>query len=278
MLIKPAVLFETPADQGGDPPAAEPAPVASPPGDGPWADFLTQLPEDARGIADTYMRETVQPRITQLEQGQLPDGQRQFWDDFEQNPDEALLSLADEVYSEKNPDARAFFETALEFAKGDFQPSQEVPTNQPPAPEEPDYQELELDEDGRPVAYDPRVTEQQEDQAYTALLGSLQTEHPELIPAEWSADTLDEVLSPYIYAAEGDPEAALAAFGRAVAVFNPEPDAPLTDAQKAQLSAETNGVPTVQGGLQPGEVEPQYESIRDGVDAWLAESKAPPTV
>lgn len=269
-----------------DPVAApEPTPAPAAPAPGPWADFLGTLPEEARPIADAYMRETVQPRITQLEQAALPDGQRQFWDDFAEDQDAAVKNLLAEVYGEEGT---PFFDTAVEFARGNYTPD---PDADPPAGDPPETPELELevDEEGRPLAYDPRVTEAEDDRAYGELLGQLQKDNPTLISKDWDAETVDEVLSPYLYAAEGDAEKAIAAYSRArelvgaPAFENPDVVAQLTPEQQAALAAESNPPSTLDGGTSPAvptdKVYSGKNGLSDAIQDFLDENRAaPPTV
>jgi hypothetical protein len=92
-----------PADQQTAPPPQTP-PAATPPAAGPWAEDLAQYIEDeaARAQADRYLREKIQPRMTQLEQAQSEYAPaREFMDDLREDPTATTVALITELYGDE---------------------------------------------------------------------------------------------------------------------------------------------------------------------------------
>lgn len=84
-------------------PVDPPEPTTPPPAEtqpGPWASDLAQYIEDenARAAADRYLREKVQPRITQLEQAAAPAEASELWTDLNADPASTLNALIETVY------------------------------------------------------------------------------------------------------------------------------------------------------------------------------------
>lgn len=196
-----AVAAETAADAGGgaagaqEPQGQEGA--TQQPGPGPWATDLERFPEEVRGDIDSYLRETWQPRVTQLEQGQMPEGISQFLDDISkpETADQAFLQMAYELYGD---DALPFFETALQYAYGDQGQQPQGDQGQQPVQQEDGF-EIDLDPEDREIL--DEVKAEREDARYKAALSEFQAEHKDL-PED--VDRLMAVLSPFVLAAEGD--------------------------------------------------------------------------
>lgn len=89
---------QTPA--GVQDPAPAPTPVAAPPNPGPWDNDLAGLGLDdaSRATVDAYLRGTIQPRMTQLEQSAAAARQAQtLMDDLVADPNATMEALAAEL-------------------------------------------------------------------------------------------------------------------------------------------------------------------------------------
>lgn len=93
-------------------PPAQPAPAAvpaAPVSQGPWSADLEQRFADpgVRQSVDAFLRETVQPYTTKLEQDLAP--AKSLWEDFHSKPRETFLEIATDIYGEDG--AKAIAET-----------------------------------------------------------------------------------------------------------------------------------------------------------------------
>jgi hypothetical protein len=98
------VMFETPeGGTGGTPPEPTPAPEAAPQ-PAPWTADLEQYITDpqARVEADRYLREKVQPRMTQLEDSPAAKLYRDLTDDSKQ--DVTIAAIVGHVYGDEIAD------------------------------------------------------------------------------------------------------------------------------------------------------------------------------
>jgi hypothetical protein len=88
-----------PATADATPPAASPAPAS----DGPWAKDLAENFEDpaTRAAVDEFLRTTVQPHVTKLEQATAPNRDAEkLWNDFRESPVETYLAVSGELFGE----------------------------------------------------------------------------------------------------------------------------------------------------------------------------------
>src|SRR5436190_4659206 len=91
-------------DGGVQPDVQEPAaPAPEIDQDAPWSSDLQERISDAdvRAQVDQYVRDTVQPYVTQLEQGSAEDRfARKLWNDFTENPADTYIAVTREMFGE----------------------------------------------------------------------------------------------------------------------------------------------------------------------------------
>lgn len=261
---------EAPVTPPSEPAAAAPAPVNP----GPWAaDLATYFGDNQEAIAaaDRYMREKVQPRITQLEDGTKP--ARELYDDLLNDPQNTLAAVVSELYGEEvGTKFAALFGEEGEGAPAGTTVEQAVEqaaaatADEPPEWAKPileDYQsrkQREADEQARTAG----------EQAYQEVLADLRKNHADLTDADM------ELIHPFMAAAGGDPEAAYAgyqAYKEQVAkALGVEPAAPEPVAEPPAV------LPSA--GTTPPPVQKNYPTLDAAMDDWFAERRAasPPPV
>lgn len=252
------------------------------PGEGPWAADLRALglDEETFSKVDSHFREKVQPRMTELEQGQMPEGISQFLNDLNETPDKAFLQMAYELYGE---DAIPFFQTALQYAYGDTSgqaPDANVPGQQEPQGDE--GWEIDLDPDDRQAL--DFVKEQREDQAYDGALGEVLKQYPDHFPEGADLDAVRGLLSPFVVAADGDLAAGFDLYENWLDSLEPG-QATEQNAETAAEGVDASAItPQVlgDGGLAPGApVVKQGQDLGDAVTEMLSDlraSKGPPAL
>lgn len=262
------------------------------------------------------MREKVQPHTTKLEQDvaslrdAVPEGLQQFWSDLGENPDDALVKLAAEVYPD-NDEAAEIFKVAIKYAAQNPEASDaEVAEAAATHVEEggtADEFEVELDpEDRERLNYVDRKMLEDEDAAYRADLDKLQEDNPDDFPRDaegkplWDTEKLVKIMSPFIVAApeEMDDEEAMEhafnAYKEARAlIMGGEPGtedaaaeaaASLSPEQIAAINARASGPPVITGG-QNASVPANKDyggdlgaAVRDFGAELAAKNNAPPVV
>lgn len=247
-----------------DPPETVVDPPVNP---GPWAsDLATYLGDNAEAIAaaDRYMREKVQPRITELEEGSA--AARELYKDLIANPESTLAEVVTELYGEERPDVVEGFTKLFEPAP---EPTPRLtppePTAAPVAPEDAEMREwyqAKRDEEAREA----------QAAAYAELLQDMRTAHPDL------DDTDMDLIHPFIASAQGDTEQAYAGyqafqdqFKTKLGVTEPTPEpTPTAPAVLGTTAAAAAAPPVVE----------QYKTYDEAWDAWQAEkaTTAPPVV
>lgn len=229
------------------PPPATGTPAAQG-GSGPWdADLVEYFPdESARSAADRYMREKVQPRVTQLEQERSRYAPaHQLYDDLLNDPSTTFLAIAEELYG---PETAQALQKQLDEAGG-------------AAPQDETQTETQTDQ-----PLDPRIE---------ALLAEREQEKREKfwrdnIARIKSADpTVDDALfAPFVHAADGDFDAAHLAYQQFIARFKPAEETP----------AEQPAAPATVGSTGTGSTAPptekNYGSIQEALDDTLADMRA----
>lgn len=154
-------------------PAPAPTPVAAPPNPGPWDNDLQSLGFDdaTRSQVDAYLREKIQPRMTQLEQQAAEARQAQtLMNDLINDPSSTMEALAAEL---------------------NWSPQQLQ-----------QVVEQEIEEPTQQQVVDPRVQQaveyyesQQAEQAYESEMNRLVSQHPGLRP---------DLMHPFVVTADGD--------------------------------------------------------------------------
>jgi hypothetical protein len=223
------------------------------------------------------MREKVQPRMTQLEQSQMPEGIQQLMNDLQENPDQAFLQMAYELYGEE---AIPFFETAMQYIYGD----QGAPTGEP--------QEPQVDDEGWEIELDPEdrsaldfVREQREDAAYSDAIGQLAEAYPDSFPEGADVDSVKALISPFVVAADGDLASGFELYNEWLDSIESGAVTPEEAADAAEQGLEPSQItPQVlgNGGLAPGAPTlKQGQGLGDAVQEMLDDlraSKGPPSL
>lgn len=248
------------------PPAA---PVAdTPPNPGPWvadlAEFFTD--DTARQAADRWMRERIQPRMTQLETETAP--ARELWSDITSDPLNTIRDLVEELYDE---------DTAEKFMGLFGDPEEETPPAPPAEPAEGDIPEWAKPLIERERAQAQAAEREQQEQAYSTALGSLREAHPDLTDDDVGDGTPEKpgLIHPFVHAQDGDMEAAYAAYkvwkDRFAELHGVAP-----------ASTERPTAPPVLGGeaavASTPPVVKRGQSMADAIDEFMAEQRSAPPV
>lgn len=255
----PQFLMETPeAPAGaGEPPAVTPEPVAPAPvptpaaGDAPWSADLAALGLDdtGRSAVDQYLRTSVQPRVTQLEQEVATSKvARELFTDLQEAPLETFLAVGEQLFEGADPNA-------LRAALG-LPPEDAPPAVAPAAPE-----------------LDPRVAKLIADDEAREAQRHWDTSMAPIKAAD--ATITDAIFSPFVVAAGGDFDQAKALYDQQVAALRtahglaPEVVVPAEAVPAPDVIGTGTG-----GGTVPPPTETQYGSLSDAFDATLAEVRA----
>jgi hypothetical protein len=237
----------------------EPSTAAAPAsqGNAPWSNDLNTrfADETVRAQVDQYMRESVQPHVTQLEQKVSEYGKyenaHKLWDDLSADPQQTWLAVTAELYGD---------DVALALAErlgvGAEEESEETP-------------------DG----VEPQLTrEQQEalDWANSQRNAQLwQSEMSRVSQAHNFSDVDEELFAGCLVAANGDFDQAAQIYARQEQRLMERLGQNMPTATTEQEEAPT---PPILGATQTGVTAPpvqkEYKSIADAVDDFLAEERA----
>lgn len=242
------------------PPTQEPEAPSS-----PWADDISKRFDDPvlRNEVDSFLRESVQPYVTQLEQKSQPhrDAQR-LWDDFSTDPNNTFRAVAVELYGEDTADrliSAITDDSEEDTTVTDTNDDLDFKVSTEELPEE--IQEA--------VDFVQRERQQREwDEAFKEV--AFDEEGNQLID--------EELFYPFVTAAEGDielardnyfawQEQAKEKFGLNV----PSPD-DIKDEPPPTIDPNKGGSTTA----PPQQKE--YKDIDEAIDDFFAEQNAPPTV
>lgn len=267
-ITHPRVLYapdEPPAGGATDEsdPSPEPAPAAEQappaPAPGPWADDLASAFADeiVRAQVDGFLREKVQPRVTELEQATA--GNRRandLYQDFSDKPVETFVTVASELFDEDVTGA------IVKVLRGE-------------APAEDDLDLSELDDDD--VAQLPAeeqeaiawARDKQREEAYASELERVGKANPDV-------EIDEELFHPFVVAAGGDFDTAIGGYAKFVeqakskyGVNVPDPEAVPAPPNVIDASRQSPSTPPVQE---------EYGTIDDAIDAFFEEQKSPPPV
>lgn len=242
--------------------------------DSPWkADLETRFPDPAQRVAvDEFLRGTVQPRITKLEQDYAQTGSaRELWDAFNDDPAATYIALGEQL------EQAGYFATAEGAAEAAADLVAEPSTA--PAAEDPRLAELLAWK----AEQDAKTAEAEQDAAYQADLAQALAD-----PANADIDPVQ--IHKFVYLADGDIQGGIDRFRQDVA----ERDAAtyerlgVTAEEFEQLVQERRGqAPATMGSSAGGAADvstvPQLkgsEGLNSAIDRAVAASnaKAPPTI
>lgn len=247
-----------------DPPVVDdPAPA---PSDTPWAADLETLFEDpaVRGQVDGFVREKIQPYVTQLEQAtQVNRDAERLWNDFRETPVDTFGAVAVELFGdEKAEELRALL-------------AGETPPEEPPVTPTPDtYEEFSIDEDELP----PHVREAVEYAANKKQQEEWDEAFADVQARNSDVEIVEELFYPFVTAADGDIDEAASSYkawyekGKTkFAGIEIDPDD----------IPDTNPPPVNNPKVDPAPSAPpekQQQTLDEAMDEFFAEQNAPPTV
>lgn len=249
-----------PAAPVAEPVVAEPAAPVAEPGAGPWASDLNTYFEDeaGRSAADRFLREKIQPHVTQLEQthSQYADA-RSLYDDLQEDPLGTYLAVTAELLGDDARDQIAELiaaghspEAATEAVATEAVATEAVAT------------------EAQPPALDPTLAAMKDEYERNQAVESFATEMQRVgVP-----DTEKPLFAPFVMAADGDFDVALNGYNQWKATaaqtlgFEHSP-APVEPAAPATLG-------TVSDAPAAPAVTKQYSSMDDALDDTLAEMRA----
>lgn len=231
-------------------------PTPAPELTGPWADQLKSSFEDPdqQAAVDAFLRSTVQPYVTKLEQSaaDLTDAQR-LYDDLNQNPGETFLAIAEELFGE---DGAARVTEALRTGEAVVTPEGEVAATSALSPED--------------KALLDHVRETKEAGEYEAALSAF--------VADGHEDVKTELFHPFVHAAEGDFEVAYVGYKQFLEDWKTENGGATEDPSEDEVDTAPPalGASTAAGTTPP--LQAKHQSIDEALDDFMAEqrSTAPP--
>jgi hypothetical protein len=244
-------------------PTAEPTtPVQAAPavqgGTGPWANDLNQrfADENIRGQVDAFLRETVQPYVTNLEQERSGQAEAaELLKQLEDSPVETYLAITQELFDDDQANAIINAITGQQEYEAqepqDFDPY----ADQPPVRDEDTEQMLQWFKD----------KQQKED--YDAELSRVKEAHP---------DVVTELLHPFIVSADGDFDAGVELYREWESKRSAQ-DIPNLTADDIPNPPQTLGSEGAAGATTPP-VEVKHQSLDSAIDAFLDEQRHPPQV
>lgn len=237
-----------------DPPAAA----------GPWAkDLTTHFPDPAEAArVDAFLRSTVQPYSTQLEQKLAEAGPaQQLYSDLLADPAGTYSTLTEELFGEDGRKAVEEQLTNLFGEEPEETPTVTEPTNTAPPLDPADKDAIEW------------AKQQATQQAYNAELERVKglDEYKDVPPEDW------DLFHPFVASANGDFDAAAKGFGQWRAQVQERYAPPAVEPDPADPAPPTLGTDSAQ---TTPPVAKQYTNIDDAIEDFFAESRpaAPPVV
>lgn len=245
---------------------AQPELAAQGQGSGPWTDDLASTFEDEgmRSQVDAFLRDKVQPYVTQLEQRSKPSEEMeiagQLYSDLREDPGSTYLAITEELFGTEAS-------TAIQAALAEsFGIEEEGDTTGPG----PNAEEADLD---------PRVArllakdeEREAREAYDNALAQVKAKDPEL-------DV--ELFHPFVVSAEGDMASAYQGYkewiGKAREHFGPQ----LSDEEVAAAAKAAQGPPVIGSDVRSPTTPPvqkRYSSMDQAIDDFLDEERSAPPV
>lgn len=253
---------ETATTEGTDVQAAQPTAVEPTQGSGPWANDLAEVfaDEAIREQVDGFLRERVQPYVTQVEQRSQVAGQ--LYEDLSNTPGPTYLAITEELFGDEV--ATEIHQMLLKrFGESDEQaPAPEAQA--PAATEAPQQGDL----DPRVKAVVDHYEKEQREAQYNALIKAAVDKHPDIKP---------DYFHPFVAAANGDTELAYAG-------YKAWRDGMLADHQAQTEGEQTAQPPAVLGSDTRTPTTPptekKYKSMDEAIDDTIAELRqgAPLTV
>lgn len=235
------------------------APPTEAPADltGPWADQLKASFDDPAEQAkvDAFLRATVQPYVTKLEQStaDLQDAQR-LYDDLNNSPGETFLAITEELFGDE---AAARVTEALRTGEAQVAPDGNVEATTTKL--DPETQAL-LD----------HVKEKKENEEYHALVDAfIANDH---------ADIKKELFHPFVHAAEGDFDVAYAGYSEFLTKWKAENGVVADDPAEAEVETAPPALGSDTGGATAPPLTKPGQSLDEALDDFMNEQRAAPPV
>lgn len=169
----------------------------------PWQDQLESTFEDeeTRQQVDDFLRGSVQPYVTQLEQRtQVPDEAQRLYNDLSENPGETYVSLTAEMFGDDVAERIVELINAGESpAEATAQATEEAATTAPTGGLTPEQEQV--------IEW---AQQKAQAEAYDEMLANVKEAHP---------DVVEELFHPFVAMADGDPELAYQGYQRYMAAF-----------------------------------------------------------
>lgn len=251
---------QTPEAGVQDPaPTTPPAPPAL---EGPWAKDIqsTFTDPEQQAAVDAFLRQTVQPHVTKLEQSRLPEEASQLWTDLNENPMQAYATLTQELFSEQ-PEYIEAIRNALEQADQGGQAPEETGTY--------DYQTPQQQLPPEVLEATQAYQEQKALEDYDAAHQAVASQYPD-------AHLDDDHFHSFVVAADGD-------FDQAALEWKQSGWPEFIASREQVTPAEVPDLPPTtipEGGGHSEQPVQQNESLNDAIDGFFAEQReqAPPAV
>lgn len=248
--------------QDTETPEQTPEPASS---DGPWAADLASKFDDpaVRAQVDGFLRETIQPYVTQLEQQTQPNRDAlRLWSDFGEDPNGTFTAVARELYGEEQAS------DILNVLTGTSDDTEDDVNETLDDANDPIITADELPDDVREaVEY---IQQERREREFSSALNELKEDNPDV-------EIIDDLFYPFITAADGDLDEAVASYKEwnaqaqeRLGIQVPDPD---------EIEKDTPP-PTVTPDRTPSSppVESEPASLDDAIEEWFAEKNAPPSV
>ena len=250
-------------------PAAVPAAVVEPaavtppaePQPGPWAaDLATYFGENAEAIAaaDRYMRERIQPRMTQLETESAP--ARELYRDLIAKPQETLAEVFGELFDDQPELIEKFGAIWGEPEDVPVEPAAVTP----PADDEPEWMRSARE---REEAQREADAIKAGEEAYAEVLAELRAAHTDLTDADM------DLIHPFMASAD-DPETAYAGYQKFKTEFAAAHGITPAEVTEAVTPPPVLGSEAAVAAAPP--IAKEYKSFDDAWDAWRAEEAVSP--
>lgn len=244
----PAASSTAPTPVAPAPPAA--APVSS---DSPWSkDLATTFTDEAqRAQVDQFLRETVQPYVTQQEQKASEAGDAiKLWNDFGESPLDTYAAVTKELFGD---------EIAGQLL-GTLQAQIAENPTQAPAPQAPDAGQL----DPRLAAAVEYVENQQANQFYEGEISRITTDHPEVD---------SDLFHPFVAAAEGDFDEAYRLYTEFLSGYAERHGG---EQAPADPPPQVSGSDTTTAQPSNTPVEPKQQTIGEAIEEFVTEQHTAP--
>lgn len=245
-------------------------------GSAPWENDLASRFEDenVRQSVDEFLRTSVQPYVTQLEQDRNPDADR-LYAELNERPGDTFLAITEELFG---PEAAQRVQNTLLSSFDDVDDDDDED-------DEGDDDAAGVDTSGQQNSLDPRVErvvsayeQEQQRAAYNAELATVKAQ-----AEREGVKVVDELIAPFVVASDGDLRTAYQGYKKFVGewqqAFGQTPDAADQVTAAAAAESQEQQPPPVLGSDSTGSTTPptqrKYTSIDDALDDFFDEQKSP---